>query len=81
MEHILESVPQRNMILFITFTVILVTFVFQGLTLPKLIKWVKAPEARDMLTEEEQESLIREKLAIDVNDTNFITGVLDKILE
>ncbi len=31
-----SAFPQRNMILFITFTVILVTLVFQGLTLPKI---------------------------------------------
>ncbi len=32
-----------------------------------------------MMTEEEQESLIREKLAIDIHDNNFATGVLDRI--
>ena len=74
-----SAFPQRNMILFITFTVILVTLVFQGLTLPQLIKWVKAPEARDMMPEEEQELLVREKLAIDIQDNHFATGVLERI--
>lgn len=31
-----EALPYRNLILFITFIVILVTLVFQGLTLPEL---------------------------------------------
>jgi CPA1 family monovalent cation:H+ antiporter len=32
--------PHRNLILFITFSVILFTLIFQGLTLPLLIKWL-----------------------------------------
>jgi CPA1 family monovalent cation:H+ antiporter len=31
--------PQRNMILFLTFCVIFVTLVLQGLTLPTIIRW------------------------------------------
>src|SRR5690606_28452749 len=36
-----EPFPQRNLILFITFLVILITLVFQGLTLPWLIRTLK----------------------------------------
>jgi len=36
-----ESFPHRNMILFITFCVILSTLVVQGLTLPLVIRWLK----------------------------------------
>jgi Na+/H+ antiporter len=36
-----DAFPQRNLILFITFVVILVTLVLQGLTLPLVIRWVK----------------------------------------
>src|SRR6202000_1721484 len=32
--------PQRNLIIFLTFSVILVTLVLQGLTLPALIRWL-----------------------------------------
>ena len=46
--------PQRNLILFITFIVILVTLVFQGLTLPLLIKWINIKEIDDKMPEEEQ---------------------------
>ena len=35
-----QPFPQRNLILFLTFSVILVTLVLQGLTLPKLIQWL-----------------------------------------
>ena len=55
--------PQRNLILFITFTVILITLVVQGLTLPLMIRWVKMPDPDITLTPEEQELMIRKKLA------------------
>ncbi len=32
--------PQRNIILFLTFSVILVTLILQGLTLPPLVRWL-----------------------------------------
>lgn len=55
--------PQRNLILFITFVVILLTLVLQGLTLPFVIRKVKLPEYHDHLPEEEAERLIREEMA------------------
>lgn len=42
-----EEFPQRNVILFITFVVILVTLVFQGLTLPFLIKLFGVSESEE----------------------------------
>lgn len=56
--------PQRPMILFITFTVILVTLVFQGLTLPTLVRWVKMEDPDFPLPPEEQELRIRKKMAL-----------------
>lgn len=35
-----DPFPQRNLIIFLTFSVILVTLVLQGLTLPALIRWL-----------------------------------------
>ncbi|WP_018626158.1 Na+/H+ antiporter [Niabella aurantiaca] len=55
--------PQRNLILFITFVVILVTLVLQGLTLPGIIKKLKLPDYRDHLPEEEMEGCFRAALA------------------
>lgn len=55
--------PQRNLILYITFIVILVTLVLQGLTLPILIRKVNLPDFNDHLPEEETESMIRDELA------------------
>jgi monovalent cation/hydrogen antiporter len=55
-----EAFPHRNLILFITFCVILSTLVLQGLTLPLLIRWLKI----DVKENEEEERLtIRLRLA------------------
>ena len=56
--------PHRNLVLYITFIVILVTLVLQGLTLPLLIRKVKLPDYHDHIPEEETERLIREELSL-----------------
>ncbi|SFH06412.1 Na+/H+ antiporter [Pedobacter insulae] len=55
--------PFRNLILFITFVVILTTLVLQGLTLPWLIKKVNIPDFGDHYKEEEAEELLKMGLA------------------
>jgi Na+/H+ antiporter len=54
--------PHRNLIIFITFVVILVTLVFQGLTLPLLIKIIKIDEIDPQISEEKQQASIRLRL-------------------
>ncbi|WP_443947470.1 Na+/H+ antiporter [Pedobacter sp. AW1-32] len=54
--------PHRNLIIFITFVVILVTLVFQGLTLPYLIKLIKIEEIDPLVPEEQQEATIKLRL-------------------
>lgn len=53
-----SPLPERNLIIFITFVVILVTLVFQGLTLPFIIKLLKIEEMDPMIPEEKQEAEI-----------------------
>ncbi|SJZ50309.1 Na+/H+ antiporter [Sediminibacterium ginsengisoli] len=55
--------PHRNLILYITFVVILVTLVLQGLTLPVLIRKIKMKEFNDHQPEEETIRELREALA------------------
>jgi monovalent cation/hydrogen antiporter len=55
--------PYRNLILFITFVVILVTLVFQGLTLPWIIRKVRLEDKYSVIPEEEQEVIIQKKIA------------------
>jgi len=58
-----RAFPQRNLILFITFIVILLTLLIQGLTLPYLIRNMTIPDFGDNMPEEAAESLIRKQLA------------------
>lgn len=57
--------PQRNLILFITFVVILLTLVVQGLTLPYFIRTFNLPDADHHLPEEEDYHVMYKKLAAD----------------
>lgn len=54
--------PYRNLILFITFVVILITLVFQGLTLPWLIRRVRLEDRSTRPPEARQELLIQQQL-------------------
>ena len=58
-----QPFPYRNLILFITFIVILVTLVFQGLTLPWLIRKVKPVDKSTTIPEHRQEIIIQKKIA------------------
>jgi CPA1 family monovalent cation:H+ antiporter len=71
--------PQRNLILFITFIVILTTLVVQGLTLPYLINNIKLPSFDDYIPEEEEEIFIKKELA--KHSLNHLTTNYDGQIE
>jgi monovalent cation/hydrogen antiporter len=54
--------PERNLILFITFAVIFVTLVVQGLTLPAIIRFTGLDEVEEAFPSEEQEAGIKLRL-------------------
>jgi monovalent cation/hydrogen antiporter len=56
-----EAFPHRELILFITFIVILFTLVIQGLSLPLIIRWLKIEP--DKSNEKEEETEIRLRMA------------------
>ncbi|RYZ61635.1 MAG: Na+/H+ antiporter, partial [Chitinophagaceae bacterium] len=58
-----EPFPFRNLILFITFIVILITLVLQGLTLPWLIRKLNLEDKYSTMSKQEQERLIQKKMA------------------
>ena len=58
-----EPFPHRNLILIITFIVIMMTLVFQGLTLPWVIRKVKLEDRFSMIPKHTQELIIQKKLA------------------
>jgi monovalent cation/hydrogen antiporter len=57
--------PLRNLILFLTFSVILVTLVVQGLTLPALIRWLRFERDDSEEREEVQARLAAASAALD----------------
>lgn len=59
-----QPFPYRDLILFITFIVILITLVFQGLTLPWLIRKVNLKDKFTLIPEQQQELIIQKKLAL-----------------
>jgi len=66
--------PMRNLIIFITFVVIFVTLVFQGLTLPLVIKLTKIQEIDPILPSHEQQAGIQmrlDKLAVQKLDKEY----------
>lgn len=81
--------PQRNLILFITFIVIITTIVIQGLTLPALIRTLHLEDPDHYPDPVEQEKRILEKLSADSKvfmqthyqneftaDSNFLLSIL-----
>ena len=58
-----QPFPYRNLILIITFVVILVTLVFQGLTLPWLIRKLKIQDPDAEAHQQQQELTIRKAIA------------------
>lgn len=56
------SLPHRNIILFVTFVIILITLVGQGLLLPAVLKWIKVEEDEVKVPHEKQEAIIQKQL-------------------
>jgi Na+/H+ antiporter len=64
--------PHRDLILFITFVVILFTLVLQGLSLPLLLKWLNIEDEEENL--EEQNAVLNSRLAsvsLDYMQSNY----------
>lgn len=75
--------PHRNLILYMTFIVILVTLVLQGLTLPWFIKKVAFPDYDDHIPDTEAETLIRKDLArvaLEYMNDHYKEGITDSFL-
>ncbi len=51
-----DAFPERDLIIFLTFSVILVTLLVQGLTLPPLIQWLGVDDSDAVLEREELEA-------------------------
>ncbi|MVN93126.1 Na+/H+ antiporter [Mucilaginibacter aquatilis] len=67
-----QPFPHRETIVFITFIVIMFTLVFQGLTLPWIIKKFGEPERDYLIPEQEQEAMVKSEMK------NVALALLDK---
>lgn len=70
--------PLRDLIIFITFVVIFVTLVFQGLTLPFIVKWIGIKEVDEHTSEMAQLTAIKlqmDQLALDKLDNEYFADV------
>jgi monovalent cation/hydrogen antiporter len=73
--------PQRDLILFLTFSVILITLVFQGLTLPKLIKFLGIRSTGQEVEDEVKARIKLASAAIEYIEENISYGtVSDQVL-
>ncbi len=73
-----EAFPQRNLILFITFVAIFITLVFQGLTMPLLIRFFNVKEIDTKIPAAQQLTEIRlrmAKLSLEYLDENYAEDV------
>ena len=72
--------PNRDIIIFLTFSVIFSTLVLQGLTLPKLIKWLGIkPDERELVEEHEARLKVASAM-IEHIEENYSLAVGENIL-
>ena len=79
-----KEFPHRDLIIFITFVVILITLVFQGLTLPTVIKLTGITELDPILPDHEQHAGIRlrlDTLALERLNTQHISASNNSLLK
>lgn len=75
--------PNRGLIIFLTFCVILVTLVLQGLSLPTFIRWLRVVEDADIEREEMEGRLRAAEAALDRLDELIVncTQVEEEMIE
>jgi CPA1 family monovalent cation:H+ antiporter len=75
-----KEFPNRNLIIFLTFCVIFVTLVFQGMTLRKLISWLGVKSDDQHLREEERIRVTLAASVIEHIEENYSLGMSDEVL-
>lgn len=75
-----DAFPNRDMIIFLTFSVIFATLVIQGLTIPYLIKWLKVKPSEEELHEEKLARLKLVGKVIEHIEENYSIGLSDEVL-
>ncbi|MDH4059118.1 MAG: Na+/H+ antiporter [Cyclobacteriaceae bacterium] len=74
--------PNRDFIIFLTFSVIFATLVLQGLTLPVLIRWLKVTEDNSIIKEHDQEARLKIAFsAIEHIESNYSLALSSAVLD
>ena len=72
--------PNRDMIIFLTFSVIFATLVIQGISLPSLIKWLGIKPSIQEQQEEKEARLKMVTKVIEHIEENYSLGLSDEVL-
>jgi monovalent cation/hydrogen antiporter len=72
--------PHRELIIFLTFSVIFATLVVQGLTLPKLVKWLKIKPDNSVHDEEQMARLKVASSIIEHIEENYSLSLSENVL-
>jgi len=72
--------PHREMIIFLTFSVIFATLVIQGISLPHLIRWLGIKPSDEEQHEEQQARLKIVSKVIEHIEENYSLGLTDEVL-
>lgn len=75
-----KAFPNRDLIIFLTFCVIFVTLVFQGMTLRKLIHWLGVKSDDYHVQEEERIRVTLASSVIEHIEENYSLGLSDSVL-
>jgi monovalent cation/hydrogen antiporter len=75
-----HAFPHRDLIIFLTFSVIFVTLVLQGMTLRKLIQWLGVRAGNEAVLEEESTRLQVAASIIEHIEENYSLGLSDAVL-
>lgn len=75
-----HAFPHRDMIIFLTFCVIFVTLVLQGMTLRKLIQWLGVRAGNESVLEEEKTRLQVAASIIEHIEETYSLGLSDAVL-
>jgi len=72
--------PNRDMIIFLTFSVIFATLVIQGISLPHLVRWLGIRPSDEELQEEQDARLAIVTRVIEHIEENYSIGLSDEVL-
>lgn len=72
--------PHRDLIIFLTFSVIFATLVIQGISLPHLVKWLGIKPSDEEMKEEQEARLKIVSHVIEHIEENYSIGLSDEVL-